>query len=231
MTKDILFPSFGNDFNRNMNDITLLLTLNSKEIRSKHGGPQKIEILNKSAVVLATTCWEAFIEDLATNAFEFMVNHADTPNLFPKSVLVSASNMLVKDKDERRVWDLAGDGWKNVLKMYCNSTVKCLNTPNHRNIDRLFETLIGLKNLSVTWKWHGVANQRALKRLDQLILTRGDIAHRLNHEAYIKKQDVLDVLKLVLNISVVSTNTVRTYLMKNVGSEPWLEVHVGELSI
>ena len=38
------FPPFGNDFNKNLTDIKLLLTLNSKEIRSKHGGPQKIEI-------------------------------------------------------------------------------------------------------------------------------------------------------------------------------------------
>lgn len=215
------FPPFGNDFNKNLTDIKLLLTLNSKEIRSKHGGPQKIEILNKSAIVLATTCWEAFIEDLASNAMEFMLKHAVDPRILPTSVLVSASNQLIKDKDERRVWDLAGDGWKAVLKAYCDSTLSCLNTPSHKNIDRLFENLIGLKQLSKSWKWKGVTNDRALTRLDRLISTRGDIAHRLNHDNYITKQDVLDAMKLVLNISVVSSNTVRSHLLKAVGSEPW----------
>lgn len=223
------FPSFGNDINKNLTDIKLLLTLNSKEIRSKHGGPQKIEILNKSAIVLATTCWEAFIEDLALNAMEFMLMHVDDPRLLPVSVLVSASNQLIRDKDERRVWDLAGDGWKAVLKAYCGSTLSCLNTPSHKNIDRLFDNLLGLKNLSSSWKWQGVTNKRALTRLDMLITTRGDIAHRLNHHNYITKQDVLDAMKLVLNISVISTNTVREHLHKAVGSEPWGVVVAGEI--
>lgn len=223
------FPTFGNDFNKNLTDIKLLLTLNSKEIRSKHGGPQKIEILNKSAIVLATTCWEAFVEDLASNAMEFLLQHVDNPRVLPTSVLVSASNQLIKDKDERKVWGLAGDGWKDVLKAYCDSTLSCLNTPSHKNIDRLFENLFGLKKLSSNWKWQGVTNHRALTRLDKLILTRGDIAHRLNHDHYITKQDVLDAMKLVMNISVISTNTVRDHLISAVGSEPWGMVFVGEI--
>jgi len=223
------FPSFGNDYNKNFTSIKLLLTLNSKEIRSKHGGSQKIEILNKSAIVLATTCWEAFIEDLASNAMDFLLKSVDDPRVLPASVLISASNQLIKDKDERKVWDLAGDGWKAVLKAYCDITLSCLNTPSHKNIDRLFENLIGLKKLSNNWKWQGVTNERALTRLDRLITTRGDIAHRLNHDNYITKQDVLDAMKLVMNISVISTNTVREHLLKAVGSEPWGLVVAGEI--
>jgi len=218
------FPPFGNDFNKNLLDIKLLLTLNSKDIRSKHGGPQKIEILNKSAIVLASTCWEAFIEDLASNAFDFMLSHADTPQMLPKAVLAAASSMLRAEKDERKIWDLAGDGWKVVLKTHSNSMISCLNTPSHKNIDGLFETLLGLKKLSTHWQWQGVTNRRALQRLDQLISTRGDIAHRLNHEHYITKQDVLDAMKLVLNISVISSNAIRAHLIKSVGTEPWMVV-------
>ena len=108
-----------------------------------------------------------------------------------------------------------------MLKAYCDSTLSCLNTPSHKNIDRLFENLVGLQKLSSSWKWQGVTNDRALTRLDRLITARGDIAHRLNHDNYITRQDVLDAMKLVLNISVISTNSVRAHLLKAVGSEPW----------
>jgi hypothetical protein len=37
------------------------------------------EVLNKSAVVLLVACWEAYLEDLVTHAFDESLNRCDKP--------------------------------------------------------------------------------------------------------------------------------------------------------
>lgn len=48
-------------------------------------------ILNKSGIVLAVSCWEAFVEDLASHAFNWLLEHAKAPTVFPRKVLTLAS--------------------------------------------------------------------------------------------------------------------------------------------
>lgn len=223
------FPPYGDRFNENIEEISLLMTLNSNEIRSEHGGPHKVEILNKSAIVLATTCWEANIEDLAKTAFQFMLDNASGPNLFPAKLLALVSSDMFginksKKTDERKIWSLAGEGWRNILRQYCELRIKSLHTPSAKIIDSLFKDLLGLNNLSKCWKWRGVTNRLAIEKLDNLISTRGDIAHKLSTNNYIKKGDVLKAIKLVSNLAVNSSNAVREHLIEITGKEPWGEV-------
>jgi hypothetical protein len=74
--------------------------------------------LNKSAIVLLTACWEAFIEDAASAAFEFLLNESSDATKLPKEILKRVAKFVKEDKNELKVWDLAQSGWKQVLHDY-----------------------------------------------------------------------------------------------------------------
>jgi RiboL-PSP-HEPN len=59
-----------------------------RDLHSEIGGTSPgrrygLEVLNKSAVVLITAIWEAFCEDLASEAVEFVVDNAKKAELLP----------------------------------------------------------------------------------------------------------------------------------------------------
>jgi len=55
------------------------------------GRRHNLEILNRSALVLLVACLEAFVEDLASHAFDWMLANASEATLIPGRVLTLAS--------------------------------------------------------------------------------------------------------------------------------------------
>lgn len=215
------------DLISNLAEVELLLQW--RKVASTKAGVGKpkpsVEVLNKSAVVLAVACWEAYVEDLATAAWDALSVGAQSPSVFPKRVLVAASKRLVQDGDERHVWELAGEGWKRVLSEHRAAILEAhvgkLNTPRPKQVDSLFEGLIGLPSLSDTWKWKGMSNGQAKTALETLVETRGSIAHRVKAAKYVRKTEVTRATELIQRLAAISSNRVRTYIMTRVGSEPW----------
>ena len=68
---------------------------------------QRAEILNRAAIVFTAACWETFVEDLAVEAFDFMLAHAPTPDVIPMRVRTLDTKHLRDDKDERRELEVA----------------------------------------------------------------------------------------------------------------------------
>ena len=184
-----------------------------------------MEVLNKSAVVLLVACWEAYIEDLATTAFEYMLTQVTDANAIPARVLVSAVEGLKNSQDARAVWALAGDGWRAVLQAHKADVlldhVKGLNTPRHKQIDSMFDSLLGLRWLSNGWRWQGMTVARSRDKLDGLVTLRGDIAHRVAASTSVLKRDVIDYAEFIWRLATTSSNSVRAHLIQFTPGEPW----------
>lgn len=186
----------------------------------KHG----VEVLNKSAIVLVVACWEAYVEDLAKSALEFMIAEASDHRAFPKPVLerVSSKNSGINS------WNLAGNGWKKALSDNLTEvlakTTGILNTPRAAQVDDLFSKTIGLMDISKKWSWPGRTSVQAVKALDDLVTLRGSIAHRVKSAQRVRKQDVKDALDLVGRLSIRCNNEVRTFVHGKVGKYPWIAV-------
>jgi hypothetical protein len=186
-----------------------------------------VAILNKSGIVLAVSCWEAFVEDLASHAFDCLLDGAATPTVFPRRVLTLASKELRESQDARRVWELADIGWRDVLKAHkeemLRRSVGRLNTPRPRQVDDLFGDLLGIHSFSSAWRWHNVANDRIKESLEDLVTLRGEIAHRVVSSRPVRKADVVDAVTLVRRLALSSSNLVRRFLMTKLTAEPWQE--------
>ena len=209
----------------NLIEINRILEIHTQIAGSGPGYKHNVQVLNKSAVVLLLACWEAYIEDLAENCFNWMLSKANVPHVFPDHVLNTAAKEVRKnDKD---VWLIANAGWKDVLKSHKEKVLKyyvvrgAFNTPNPDNIDHLFANLLGMPPLSRTWYWSGMSVVKSKQKLNKLIELRGNIVHRLQTSRNVTKFDVSDNKEFILRLAVISNNIANRYLKEKIGQRPW----------
>jgi hypothetical protein len=221
-------PAHVVDLISNTEEVFRLFGIHEELSGTGPGRRHKLEILNKSGVVLLVACWEAFVEDLATAAFDVMLAKATSHTVFPSKVLAMAAKPLRESNDEREVWRLADAGWKTVLQNHRASVIKRLvgdlNTPRPTQVDSLFEELIGLRKISTLWHWHGTTATQAAARLNRMVTVRGDIAHRVKASAAVRKQDVNNGALFISRLAAKSSNAVRQHLFDRLGQYPWTRV-------
>lgn len=214
-------------FTENMKAVDRLLEIHQESTGTGRGRRKGVEVLNKSAVVLITACLEACIEDIATEAFDFMLSNTGTHSAIPKKVRVLASNPLRTDRgDEARVWQLAGEGWRQVLKHHRDKTVaklvESVHSPAPEQIDKLFEALLGLRNLSRCWTWSGTSPDSAMSRLRTYLKARGAIAHRVSTEQSVTKRYAENYRLFAWRVAVKTSNRTGSHVLNLVGKAPWV---------
>lgn len=132
------------------------------------------------------------------------------------------------------MWELAEAGWRAVLARHKDEslrrTVGKLNTPRPKQVDELFADLLGIASFSSGWLWHSTSNAKVKQSLEDLVTLRGEIGHRVVASRPVQKADVVQAAKLVQRLAVVSSNTVRKFLMTRVSEEPWSRYEIGGVS-
>ena len=219
------------NFEDNISEINELTSIHTQIAGNTRGRKSKVQILNKSSVILLTACWEYYVEDLAREAFKFMLENASDHDSFPFSVLAKASKELKNDKDDRRVWKLAGDGWKDVLKNYQETTLEKeidhFHVPRPENIDLLYSKLLGINNITQNWYWQKMSNNNALTTLNRFIDLRGEIAHNVKTTQSVRKKDADDYRKFIFKLAVILHNRVNEHINNETGTKPWQSFRYG----
>lgn len=226
-------PIHFENLRANLAEVRRLVEIHAELTGTERGRRHNVAILNKSGIVLVVACWEAFVEDLATHSFSWLLAQARSPDAFPKKVLALASKEYREAADARRVWELAGEGWRTALERHKADVLKRhvgkLNTPRAAQVDALFGDLVGLGLVSTSWVWGGVSNAKVKLSLDDLVTLRGEIAHRAKTSRPVLKKEVRVATELVERLAVHSSNHVRQFLMTKIaGPEPWREYVVAE---
>ena len=218
-------PTHIDNMAQNLAEVRRLIEIHSEVAGQGPGYKDDVEILNKSAIVMLVACWESFVEDLVSGAFDVMLDNADTHNVFPDCVLTLASKGLKEANDNRLVWQLAGEGWQKILKAHKEKSVSRyvdnFNTPRAENVDALFANLLGLNQISTGWSWKGMSSKQSKQKLSDLVTLRGSIAHRVATSEAVHKADVRDYLDFIRRLSVKISNQVQEHLFARVAIEAW----------
>lgn len=218
-------------FIENTEEVTRLLQLHEEKTGKASGRRYGVEVLNKSSIVLLTACWEAFVEDAASSAFEFILEKTTDPANLPKEVMRRVAKAVREDKHELRPWDLASDGWRKVLLSYrktmLHTHVSFFNTPKAGNVDALFAELLGLESMSENWTWINMPAEKARDRLAKYVELRGSIAHRVKSSQSIHKKTVTDYSAFATRLAVRTANVTRRYVRTVVGHFPWAKYTYG----
>ena len=134
----------------------------------------RTDVLVRSTYLFITACWESYIEDLCEEAL---------------------SRLLSKT--------IKGRKWiKRVLKQHIKELIQDFNTPKSSNINKLYLAVIGLADLSNSWKWDGMTAQQSQAKLGTYIKIRGAIAHRTRTSESIsrkKSEEYLDFVRILVN--------------------------------
>lgn len=210
------------NFEGNLLDVVRLIEIHRLLAGDRQGRRYGLECLNKSAIVLILATWEAFIEDLAQDAFECMLVNAADHNAFPRQV----QDLVWKELKSSQTTDamtMIGAGWKTAFANHKQKVLdkhivrSSFNTPSGEKIDILFAELIGLNSMTSHWKWRGMRNTTAVNKVISLIELRGAIAHRAVADDAVVKQKVLEYSKLIVRLAWRTRNAVREYLSTKLG--------------
>lgn len=210
---------------KNLQEVNRLLEIHARVAGKKRGRKHNVAVLNKSAVVLLVACWEAFIEDLAEDAFSIMLSRAKRHTVFSNRVLAESVKPLKEADNPADLWQLAGDGWRDVLRKHKAALferhIGKLNTPKPEQVDNLYESLLGIKKVSNTWHWGRTTPDDARDLLEDLVSLRGSIAHRVAASRKVLKKDVRKQTDFINRIAVQTSNAVRQSFLTATGKEPW----------
>lgn len=144
-------------FDKNKEDVDQLWKIHEEFSGSGPGRKYDVEVLNRSAIVFITACWESFVEDIAKESFDSLLKNAPNALAIPLKVRDFATKVIFEQKDSRRIWDVADSGWQSVLIAHKNATLEKwlgnFNTPKTAQVDALFEELLGVTSISSNWRW------------------------------------------------------------------------------
>jgi len=179
-----------------------LLSIHSAVGGSRPGRRHQLEILNKSAIVLACAFWEAFVEDLAADALLHLAKYADTAQDLPQELRKSVLNDLKASKHELAMWDIADDNWRELLRDRARKIVevrdRTLSNPSSGKVDDFFCQQARLIRVSDSWRWPGISPDKARHKLNEFVQLRNVIAHRGGpRETTVTKRDAEHGLALI----------------------------------
>ena len=209
-------------FDENLKDVLGLLKLHEEKGGTAPGRRYGLEVLNKSAVVLITSFWEAYCEDIAEEGLECIVTHIKTSDVLPKEIKKVIARELKADANELAIWGISDDKWRAVLRAHLTTLQEArnrkLNTPKHKNIDDLFESAIGLPNVSSKWNLSPKTKaDQARAKLDNFVELRGEIAHRGRAQTSVKKATVVAYVDFINRVADLTGGAVNSHVRKITG--------------
>jgi hypothetical protein len=212
-------------FDQSCDDVDRLLEIHTHLGGAGPGRKHRLEVLNKSAIVLVTAFWEAYCEDLAAEALEHIVSKSADASKLPKELKKRIADELKADKNQLAVWHLADGGWRalahaRLLAMALKRNWD-LNTPKSKQITELFEEAIGFDKATAKWCWKGKTEAQTRDALDNFVVLRGRIAHRGAASFTVTKAQVQDYFDLVKHLVAKTGGSVYVFVKKETGRPLW----------
>jgi hypothetical protein len=212
-------------FDKNAKDIRQLLKFHAESGGDAQGRRYGLEVLNKSAIVLITSFWEAYCEDIAAEALKHIVTHTPSAAKLPTELKKQMAKELKSDKNEIAVWGIADKGWQTVINARLAAMQeernRKLNTPKSNQIDELFLSGIGIPAMSDSWHWKGMTVAQARAKLDKFVTLRGAIAHRGGAADSVTKSQVTNYFGFIKRLASKTGGKVNQHVKTITGKKLW----------
>ena len=180
---------------------------------------------------MTSAVWEAYVEDVCGDAVDVIASRLEDPTRLPdmlKTEIAAEIHRRYNDnsknqKDRDAAWNLAGNGWKQVVKQnldrikQSNFMGQQFNSCKSQNVSKLFERAIGLEQLQTKWTWAKSDSLSVSSRLDAFISLRGELAHRGKADSPISKSQCKSFLTLVERLVESTEVAVSSHLIDLTG--------------
>ncbi|WP_162375222.1 HEPN domain-containing protein [Pseudoxanthomonas sangjuensis] len=220
-------------FKDNLGEVFQLISIHSKLTGDGPGRRNQVDALNKSAVVFACASFEAFVEDLASSAFDHIADKSPSISAIPIAIRRAIAKRLKEDPHELRIWDMADTGWRTVAASYKEQIIQKhigpFNTPKHGNVASLLKELLGFDAMDSCFRWKGMPQQKAKENLNKFVQLRGELAHGKRPAPRVTKAAAIRDVRFLALLSVRMSNVMRVYCHSITGHYPWPAVHIGSV--
>lgn len=216
----------ADEFDIRLEDVAVLLSLHALQGGDRRGRrATNLEVIHRSALVILTASWEAYIESVAAEAVEAMAHGLHNALQLPselKTAYLTQKGLHSDDRDkqELRTWRLADQGWRTEIIHYAKNRVKPLNTPKRDVIDPLFCDLLGIKRISDSWGRRGLRVNAGV-RLDEWLDRRHVIAHGAEAKESLTKNHVTRYRDFLQTTVEKNDVKIAETLLMLTGLKPW----------
>ncbi|CAM1350997.1 MULTISPECIES: HEPN domain-containing protein [Tenacibaculum] len=131
----------------------------------------KTHYLLQSYIINLVAVWQVFVEDLLKYAVDEYIKSNSDPN--------TAKN----------------------LKFKLKRNLKIFNTPNTKNIDKIFKNVLGIEGVTSTLEFEGMNSEKAKDRINKILKIRHKIAHTGYSEKKLKLKENFDFMKHLFEAS------------------------------
>lgn len=212
-------------YDESSKDVRRLVEIHTELGGEERGRRHQLEVLNKSAIILITAIWEAYCEDIVTEAVNHLIKHSANSTELSKEMKKSIAKELKSDLNEIAIWDLADEGWRKVLE---KRTAKMqeernrrLNTPKAEQIRELFQRALGIEDITAAWSWQRMPSKEASAKLDRYVTLRGEIAHRGTAATGVTKAQVEDYVNHINQLVGKTGGRVNAHAKSATGKVLW----------
>jgi len=143
---------------------------------SKHDGeplPEAHEVLFRSAVVLMVSHWEAYIEDICSEALDHLIQYTTDPAKLPKEIKKQVADEIKSSKNAIDVWELADAGWRvyirNRMAAFKQARDRSFNTPRAVNTAEFMRRTVGIEDIKTAWSFAGKDSKAISQQLNALV--------------------------------------------------------------
>ena len=199
-------------FRNNSLNITRLLE-NYNTLKGTGKGRRALDHLTRSGIVLLSSIWEVYIEDVLKECVEYFIDKLPDAQNLPNDVKKTISSHIKTHNNELSPFELVEDGWKNVYRKIAREKVANLNTPKKDPINDLFKKYLGVEEISSHWSDAIIVNK--------FVSYRGDIAHKLKVDSYVKVETLNYYYGEIQKVIKETDLYLKRYLTSKLGSSPW----------
>lgn len=188
-----------NTFEPVMADVRELQTAHGQMRTGERGRQWGLAGINRGAVALILSAWEAYVEDVALECVD-AIRPATPPTTPP-------------------VWP--HDAWP-ALRASTVSKAQQLHTPSAQNVRNLFRSAVGLPDVTSSWVWRGCSNATALSKLDALLTLRHQIVHGVVPRPNVQYKYVYWAQLFIERVVERTDEVLRDHLVTKLGAAaPW----------
>lgn len=168
----------------------------------------KKRAIYKNLIINICASFEVFLEETLVQSIDFISEKAESSKEIPANIKVRIAENLINKSDNRQIWEISDDGWRNHLKINLEALKNKFHTPRPDKIDDYFYKSIGIKSISKNWKWSGFSAKNSEDYLNNFMTLRGNIVHRYKPNKQIHKIDILRHINFLHRICCITANTV-----------------------
>lgn len=202
-------------FNKNVKQVDLILQAYD-ELMNHKKGKKNMDHLTRAALLFLCSSWEVYIEQVTCEAADKIVTNINEIKKLPRRVKKTIAKQVRDAKNENETINFIDD-WKNYYLNMISIKTRALNTPKEKQIRDLLQNYLGIDEAYVT------SSVLTITGIDDIVTTRGAIAHNVFAEKYLKRKQVViyyDTIKMaVREIDTMLYDFIPTVVDK--GKKPW----------